>query len=151
MESSRQAGETAGVELGAGRRVPWSELRFRTARSGGPGGQHANKVETQVELRWDLEASQALSPAEKARLREALGSRLVGGHVLRLRARAARSQWANRQAVLKRFQALLADGLRPRRHRRPTAPTRASREARLTAKRRQSQRKSERRRPVSDD
>jgi ribosome-associated protein len=151
MEAAKRTGEPAGVELGSGRKVPRSELRFRTARSGGPGGQHANKVETQVELRWDLEASVAFTAAEKARLREALGSRLANGHVLRLRARAARSQWANRQAVLERFQALLTEGLRPRRRRRPTAPTRASREARLSAKRRQAQRKSERRRPPSDE
>jgi len=137
--------------VGRGRAVPWSELTFRTARSGGPGGQHANKVETQVELRWDLEESLAFTPAEKARLREALSSRLVRGRVLRLRARAARSQWGNRQAVLERFQSLLAAALRPRKRRHRTAPTQSSKEARLSAKKRLSLRKTERRRPAPDD
>lgn len=151
MAAAERSRPGSGVEVGRGRRVPWSELTFRTARSGGPGGQHANKVETQVELRWDLEGSLAFTPAEKARLREALATRLVGGRALRLRARAARSQWGNRQAVLERFQSLLETALRPRKRRRATAPTRSSKEARLSAKKRQGQRKADRRRPRSDD
>lgn len=151
MAAADRALSRSGVEVGRGRFVPWSELTFRTARSGGPGGQHANKVETQVELHWDLEESSAFSTVEKTRLRQALTSRLVRGRVLRLRARAARSQWGNRRAVVERFQGLLAAALRPRKRREKTAPTPTSKEARLSAKRHQGRRKSERRRPTPDD
>jgi ribosome-associated protein len=145
------ADRPAGLRIGSGRVLPWSELSFRTARSGGPGGQHANKVETQVEVVWDLAESEALRPGEKARVRSALGSRLARGRWLRVRARSERSQAANRRAALERLQALLEAALRPRKARRPTAPTRASREGRLAAKRRQAARKRERRRPSPDE
>ena len=131
--------------------IPLHEFEVRASRSGGPGGQHVNKVETQIEVRWDLDASAALSPHQKARVRERLGSRLTRGHLLRVRSRAQRSQAANRRVALERLAELLADALRPRKSRRKTRPTAASREARLGAKRRQGEKKRDRRRPVRDD
>lgn len=149
--SKAEAPAPEGLRLGSGRVVSWSELSFRTARSGGPGGQHANKVETQVEVVWDLEASEALRPAEKARVRTALASRLRRGRVLSVRARTERSQAANRRAALERLAALLTAALRPRKTRRPTRPTAASREGRLATKQRRAARKRERSRPTPDD
>jgi ribosome-associated protein len=140
-----------GIRVGKRTLIPMREIELRTSRSGGPGGQHVNKVETQVQVRWDLEDSEAVSEAQKRRIRAALGHRLAGGRYLTTRSRAKRSQTANRRAALERLAELLTRALEPRKRRRPTRPTTASRETRLRTKRRQSQRKRERTRPTRDD
>lgn len=106
-----------------------------------------NKVETRVELRWDITRSRALDERRRRRLLEAFGSRLVAGSVLAVRSGAQRSQAANRRAALERLAGLVESALRPRKRRRATAPTAASREKRLQAKHRHSERKTSRGRP----
>jgi ribosome-associated protein len=103
-----------------------------------------NKVETRVEAIWDLGAS-ALSAAAKARLREALASRLAADGTIRVVSQRFRSQSRNREAAVERLRALVEDALRPRRKRRPTGPTAAAERERLEGKRRRAAVKRERR------
>jgi ribosome-associated protein len=122
--------------------LPISEVELRFSRSSGPGGQHAQKSETRVEARFDVEASEALSDAQKARvLRKA-------GPVIRAVAQDERSQARNRELAIERVAEALREALRVERPRRPTKPTAASRERRLKEKRRRSEVKDLRRPPA---
>jgi ribosome-associated protein len=110
--------------------LPLSEVEFRTSRSSGPGGQHANKTETRVEALFDVERSDALSDAQKRRVVNRAGP------TLRAIAQDERSQVRNRQLALERLVAQLREALRVPRKRRPTKPTKAAVERRLDEKRR---------------
>jgi ribosome-associated protein len=121
--------------------LPISEVELRFSRSSGPGGQHAQKSETRVDARFDVEASEALTDAQKARvLRKA-------GPVIRAIAQDERSQARNRELAIERLVEALREALRVERRRRPTKPTAASRERRLQDKRRRSELKRLRREP----
>jgi ribosome-associated protein len=124
--------------------IPISEIELRFSRSSGPGGQHAQKTETRVEAVFDVEASEALSEAQKARvIRKA-------GPVLRAIAQDERSRARNRELALERLTDSLREALRVERRRRATKPTQASRERRLTKKRRRGETKQLRRKPGDD-
>jgi ribosome-associated protein len=137
----RSLGGVADVRITRGVSIPEREIELRFARSGGPGGRKVDTASTRVELRFDLDASQALSGEDKARVRRELGHRLTRDGVLVLRSSEYRTQGRNRQAVRARFQNLLRDALRPARRRKPTRRTPASKERRLEAKRRRSEKK----------
>jgi ribosome-associated protein len=121
--------------------IPLDELEWRFTSSGGPGGQHANRSNTRAEVRFDVAASPSLSEVHRARLVERLGP------VVRVVADDERSQLRNRELALERLRARLAEALRVERTRRPTAPTRASRERRLETKRRRGETKKGRQPP----
>ncbi len=110
--------------------IPLDELSWRFTGSGGPGGQHANTSNTRVEVRFSVADSPSLGPRQRARLLERLGP------VVRVVASDERSQVRNRALALERLRARLADGLRVDPPRRPTAPSRAARRARLDSKKR---------------
>ncbi|MFG2820672.1 alternative ribosome rescue aminoacyl-tRNA hydrolase ArfB [Kitasatospora sp. NPDC048365] len=117
--------------------VPDAELVWRFSRSSGPGGQHVNTSDTQVELRYDLAASQALPPVWKERALERLAGRLVDGRVLVVKASEHRSQWRNREVAAARLASLLGDATAPPpKARRATKPSRGMVERRLDNKRR---------------
>ena len=113
--------------------IPAHELQWRFTASGGPGGQHANTANTRVELVFDVAGSEALGPRQKARLLDKVGP------VVRVVASDERSQARNRSLALERLAARLAAGLKVETPRRPTRPTKASKERRLEDKRRRSE------------
>lgn len=138
------------VRITRGLAIPEDELELRFSTSGGPGGQHANKASTRAELAWNVATSRALGPRQRARIFEALKNRIDSAGVLRLSSDRYRSQLRNREDVTARLIELLAAALKPRRRRIATAPTIASREKRLRAKRRRAEIKKTRR-VLNDD
>ena len=121
--------------------LPLAEIELRTSRSSGPGGQHANVTASRVEAVFDVEASQALDDAQRSRLLDRLGP------VVTAVAQDARGQSRNRELALQRLAQKIAAGLRVQRKRRPTRPSRASKQRRLEQKRRAAEKKRTRRRP----
>lgn len=121
------------------------EIKFSSSRSSGPGGQNVNKVNTRVELRFNIPDSQCLTEKEKEVLLIFLKNKISGIGELIIVSQSERSQLGNKEAVKTKFFALLAKTLTPAKKRRPTAPTRASKEKRLENKRITSERKSVRR------
>jgi len=131
--------------------LPLAELDYRATRSGGPGGQHVNTSSTRIEVWWDVRSSPSLSEEQRTRLLERLGRRLDGEGRLRVVASDSRSQLRNREAATERLRELVAAALAVRKPRKRTKPTRASKAARLEAKRRRSAVKRERRAPRHDE
>ena len=121
--------------------LPLSEVELRFSRSSGPGGQHANTAETRVEASLDVEASSALTDAQKRRVVA------KAGPTLRAIAQDERSQWRNRELALERLVEQLRLALKVERRRVATRPTAASRERRLESKKRRAQTKRLRRPP----
>ncbi len=121
--------------------IPLSEVTLRASRSSGPGGQHANVTASRVEASFDVVGSVTLSDAQRERLLARAGPRIVAV------AQDARSQSRNRELALARLADRLARALEVPRSRHATRPTAASRERRLAAKRRATERKRERRPP----
>jgi ribosome-associated protein len=117
------------------------ELSFRTSRSSGSGGQHVNKVETRVELLFDIGNSAALSDEQKAQLHERLSSRVNKEGVLIIASQASRSQQTNKELTIEKFDELVIRALQPRKKRRRTAVPRAAREKRLQQKQRVAEKK----------
>ena len=110
--------------------VPLTEIELRTSRSSGPGGQHAQTSESRVEAVFDVEASQALSDAQKRRVLKRAGG------TIRAVAQDERSQLRNRELALERLTERLREALRVERRRVPTKPPRTAVERRLEDKRR---------------
>ena len=121
--------------------VPLGEIQLRFSRSSGPGGQHAQKSETRVEALFDVEASAALTDAQKRRVVARAGP------VIRAVSQDERSQWRNRELAVERVVAQLRDALRVERRRVATKPSAAAVQRRLEDKRRRSERKRLRRAP----
>lgn len=123
--------------------LPMSEVQWRATTPGGPGGQHANKTSSRVEVRFDVVRSATLGPRQRARLLDRIGP------VVRATASDERSQARNRQIALERLATRIAAALRVDAPRRPTKPTKGSMERRLEDKRRRADVK--RRRRAGDD
>lgn len=125
--------------------IPEREIKIRASRSSGPGGQHANVTASRIEAVFEIDASEVLDEDQKRRLRARFGPRVTAI------AQDARSQARNRELAVARLQERVAAALRPRKRRRPTRATAASRERRLQAKRRRSELKRSRRAPPPAD
>ena len=125
--------------------VPDAELAWTFTPSGGPGGQHANRSNTRVELTWRIIDSDVLSTGERDRLLARVGP------VLTVVADDERSQARNRDIAVRRLAQRVREGLVVPRRRRPTRPTRGSKERRLRDKRARSENKRRRRPPSADD
>lgn len=124
--------------------IPLSELVYTASRSSGPGGQHVNKSDTRIQVRWNVKESSALDGAERARLLKMLASRLTEAGDLILAGDSHRSQRRNREDVTQRLAAMVREALIPPKPRRKTKPTRASKEKRLDEKRQKSRTKKDR-------
>jgi ribosome-associated protein len=124
-----------GVGLIPGVRVAESALRFQYARSGGPGGQNVNKLNTKAELWVPLAALQGMSERAMDRLRQMAGKRLTAAGEIHITAETERTQEGNRTAAMDRLRELLAKAKREPKVRRKTRPTKASKRRRLEAKR----------------
>jgi len=121
--------------------LPLTEVALRFSRSSGPGGQHANTAETRVEAILDVEASSALTDAQKRRVIA------KAGPTLRAISQDERSQWRNRELAVERLVEHLRKALKVERKRVPTKPSAAARERRLEQKKRRSETKRLRGRP----
>ncbi len=139
------AGTGSALRIARRLAIPLEEIEWRATTSGGPGGQHANRSNTRVEVRFDVLASPTLGPRQRARLVERLGP------VVRASAGESRSQAVNRRVALERLAGRLAGGLRQETPRRPTAPSKAANERRLATKHSRAQIKRSRGRPGPDD
>ena len=130
------------LRVNGGLTIPGTELAERFMPSGGPGGQHANRSNTRVELRFDVAASTTLSDSQRRRITEVLGDDV------RVVVDDERSQHRNRDIARDRLAGRLRNALRRETRRRPTKPSRGARERRLKEKKRRSEIKAQRRRPT---
>lgn len=133
------------VQVNPALTIPDAELDLRFGPSGGPGGQHANRAHSRVDLTWVVEDSTVLTASQRRRLVDKLGP------VVRLSVDEERSQLRNRELALERLGQRVAQALKVERARRPTKPSRRAKARRVDAKRRRSQTKQGRRRPNYDD
>lgn len=130
--------------------IPRGEIDVRTSRSSGAGGQHVNKTSSRVELSWNIALSKVLDDDQRARLLSRLASRLSEEGAIRVVASDTRSQLRNREAAEKRLAETIAKALIVPKKRKPTRRPRAANEARLTEKKKHSDKKRERQRRIPD-
>ena len=143
------AGEKLTVTRDVG--IPLREIRFRTSRSSGPGGQNVNRLETKVKLTFDTRSSIAFPAGVLARVLDALLREGWSEGIIRVVSQRHRSQWQNKQDALGKLAAILRKAMRPVKQRKPTAPTRSSRAVRSETKQKRSGVKKMRRNPIHDD
>ncbi|MEN2284085.1 alternative ribosome rescue aminoacyl-tRNA hydrolase ArfB [Algoriphagus sp. SE2] len=121
-----------------------SELLFQTSRSSGPGGQNVNKVESKVQLSFDLKASKLLTEEEKETLLKKLKSKLTEDGILKVQAQEKRSQLQNKEIAIRKFYKLIKKGLEKKKVRKATKPGKGAIEKRLKSKKFQAEKKANR-------
>lgn len=131
--------------------IPDAEIEITFSRSGGPGGQHANKTSTRAELVWNVAGSDALGPRQRARLQMNLRNRIDSNGNLRITSDTHRSQLRNKEEVLRRLEDLVRNGLKVPRTRVPTTPSRSAKQKRVERKRKHGEIKRARQKPRIDD
>lgn len=133
-----------GIEVLDGLVIPRSELDMRTSRSSGAGGQHVNKTSSRVEIIWNVQKSRVLSDEQRERIMVRLASRISEEGAIRVVASDTRSQLRNRETAERRLGETIARALVVQKRRRPTRRPRAANEARLSEKKKHSDKKRER-------
>jgi ribosome-associated protein len=132
------------ILLSTGEVIPVAALEFTTSRSGGPGGQNVNKVETKVEVRFTIAGSLWISDETQRTLLEKLASRIDNSGSIRIASTVARTQRGNRIAAMERLERILNQALVPEKPRVPTKPSRSAKKRRVEVKRRNAEKKSAR-------
>ena len=125
-----------------------NELDFKAVRSSGPGGQHANKTATKVELSFDVGNSAGLTEKEKNRIQEKLAGRINKDGLLKMSSEDSRSQHTNKDLVIGNFLFELKEALKKPKPRKKTKPTKASKIKRLKEKKKKSEIKANRKDPL---
>jgi ribosome-associated protein len=125
-----------------------SEFSFQASRSSGAGGQNVNKVNSRIELRFSITNSLILSDEEKAILFAKLSSKLTDDGTLIITSQVSRSQLENKELCIEKFYQIIEKALIPKKPRRPTKPTAASKRKRLDEKKGNSEKKQMRRKPL---
>ena len=121
--------------------IPSGEMDIQFARSGGPGGQNVNKVNSKATLCWNVAASTALYPTTMVRLKALAASRITEDGILQITSQVHREQSRNIQACRERLRSLILEAMRPPTIRKPTRPTAGSKRRRVENKKIQSQKK----------
>lgn len=144
-------GDDGALGIRPGLAIPADEILETASRSSGPGGQHVNKTETRVTLRWNVRESRAVSDALRARLLANLDARLTKRGHLVVHAQQFRSRSRNRTLARDRLAELVREALRTQAPRVATSPSRGQRRRRMEEKRRRAAIKRARSRPRGDD
>ena len=127
------------------------ELKFRTSRSSGSGGQHVNKVATRVELIFDLTHSEVLTSEQKELLQKSLKNRLTKDGLLIISSQSSRSQLRNRKKTLEKFDQVITEGLIPEKERKEVKTLQSEPKKRLKQKRQHAEKKSARKKVILYD
>ena len=149
-DEDSERNESDGLRVNESVLIPRAELVMRATRASGAGGQHVNKTSSRIEISWNLRESRALTDDQRERLLTRLASRLSDEGAIRTVASDTRSQLRNREAAERRLAETIAKALVVQKKRKPTRRPRAANEARLTEKKKHSDKKRERKRPITD-
>src|SRR6185295_8826310 len=139
------------ISIGNGLSIPENEIEFHASHSSGPGGQNVNKVSTRVTVKFNVDSSHALSPAQRRQIRTKLATRINKEGILQVTSQRTSSQEMNRSIALKRFAELLSDALRKKVPRIPTGVTHAVKVKRRKEKNKLTELKQSRSKKILDD
>ena len=131
--------------------VPEAEIMEKFSRSSGAGGQNINRVSTKAEARWNVDKSKAFTEDEKEKIKRSLANKINARGELVVVSQEARTQIQNRELAMERLNNLVRTALIQKRKRKPTKPTKSSKERRLSEKKRLREKKMRREKPKIND